>query len=284
MKLFSRIVWDRSDSPLLNAVRALAGTAWSTTPAPVVLLRKRLLKLQGNRCVYCQAVIEADENGYRELDHVLPKNRTQHCTPAKGKSNTQDKRRHTLGYPQFTYEPRNLVVTCKQCNTLKGSYDSLKERSRPPVGYPRARDFIWVHPQLAHYEVHITVSPEFLFVGRTQEGKRVIEECGLADADVLARKFLYRARVRASVASDLSNAVDALVASVRSGVHGVGHAVQALIRECDLDHEEAEHLLADQLNETTAERRARTLSALRVVGERLRRRRKSVKAAARALL
>ena len=194
MTWFEKIRWQRADSVLLASVRGLLGD-WSTDHQAIQMLRGRLLELQGWRCAYCQAPIEADANGHRELDHVLPKGPSHRCSKTRGMSNAEIDRRSTLGYSNFTYEPANLAVCCKQCNNLKGNYDGLLNRAqpRPLAVYPIRGQIRWVHPQLHSYSQHIEVNEDFVYIALTDEGSCVISVCRLDRVEVLQSKFLAKA-------------------------------------------------------------------------------------------
>lgn len=240
MTFFVKLKWAAQDRKLFRAVRSCTGS-WSTKHAAVKDLRDRLLDLQNYRCVYCQAPIEADENGYREIEHILPKSSTKGCTLASGSNNNVKKRRSTLGYPQFVYEPRNLALCCKQCNTAKGSYDPLRDRGciRPLLKYPKASDIAWYHPHYQLYTDHIDLDENFIFSAVSPEGERVISECGLSDPKVLEKKFLVRARVRTKQTKSLEHAVGYLVASVDALTFSAEHAVQALAEHFKITPAEA---------------------------------------------
>lgn len=283
MKLFSQIKWTRYDAALIRNLRKLKGTKWSTGDQAVIDFRARLLELQNDRCVYCQMLIEADQIGYRELEHVLPKSASKACTPANGHSDLYDRRRHTLGYASFTYEPQNLAVSCKQCNNFKGLFDPLKLRSRTPLRYPQANRFLWVHPLHHKYCDHIRLRRDFTFEGLSTEGKAVINECHLYDAEVLAKKFYARAVTRAKQAKGLDAAVRDLVSSVGIGAFGAAQAIDALINVFALRHDEAVKLVQLYKNIGTAAGLERALKARRAVDQRLARLGKSTNSAIKHL-
>lgn len=283
MKFFEQISYSRSDVSLLNKVRALAGKSWSTTLPEIISLRARMLLLQNNRCIYCQAIIEADENGYREIDHILPKKPSAKCTIANGRSNDPLLRRHTLGYSGFTYEPKNFGVSCKQCNTAKGTYDPRKNRAKSIARYPSAGGFDWVHPVFHCYSKNIELTPEFIFIGISPEGGRVIAVCGLDKAEVLEKKFFSRARVRASQAASLSEALDYLVLSVKTATFGVPQAHAAIERIFNLSKVEAEEIYSRFSAANTTAKRVKALQACRVIETRLASSKLSVLGKAKAL-
>lgn len=253
MTRYKKIVFTAADSSLLGEVRACVG-AWSTSLDPIVRLRKRLLSLQNLRCVYCQAPIEAEEIGYRELEHILPKGKSSRCTQKSGTSNLASKRRATLGYPEFMFEPINLAVSCKQCNNLKGMHDSLVDRTvaRPLAAYPQATGLIWFHPHHEPYDTHIRIDDDFSFTGLTDGGKAVIKECGLDRAEVLVCKFYARAKSRSKHADSMRRKVDALASGVETLYFSRAQAARSLSEDCSISLVDATRLLACRLDAKTA--------------------------------
>lgn len=253
MTRYTRIVFTVADSNLLAEVRACAGK-WSTSLDSIVRLRERLLNLQNSRCVYCQAPIEADEIGYRELEHILPKGKSSKCTQKSGTSNLSSKRRATLGYPEFTFEPLNLAVSCKQCNTLKGMHDCLFDRSqaRPLPAYPQARDLIWFHPHHESYGTHISIDEDFFFTGLTDGGSAVIKECGLDRVEVLTGKFYARAKSRAKHADSMRKKLLSLTSGVETLCFSKADAARSLSDNCLIPLADAARLLTCCLNAKTA--------------------------------
>lgn len=254
MSRFSTIKFKRSDRALLEEVRALAGKEWSTGLDPIKRLRTRLRELQNHRCCYCQAPIEADEAGFRELEHILPKAKSRNCTMASGTSNHQAKRRSTLGYQEFAFEPSNLAMSCKQCNNYKGMHDPLKDRTaaRPLKAFPKAGELIWYHPHTEPYEKHITIDDDFGFTGETEGGRAIIRECKLLDPEVLDRKFQERARVRAAQASSFRQTVDALASGVELKTFSKSHAIQALASKHPIAATEARDIIERRLDYATS--------------------------------
>lgn len=185
------------DPKLLNAVRKLQGKPWKTTYVAIKSYRKALLKAQGDVCIYCRRPIYRDEAGFREIDHVLPKSRS----PADNadflvspyRSNALLNRRNTVGYPEFQYEPLNLVASCKRCNSHKGTFDGLADRSVSPLAYlGLSRDYEWIHPHFDHYNLHIDVAAGMIYkpVAGSSKGKAVIHACGLEKAEELMARMI----------------------------------------------------------------------------------------------
>lgn len=158
------------------------------------LLRKELMDAQKGRCGYCRRPIK-NETGHCEIDHILPK--AQSKETKKSTSNLRSDRRQTRGYPEFTFNLWNLLLTCKKCNTNKGSYDCRRDRSLPPASAKVYNldpcEFEWVHPYLHKYSEHINIKGNIVYeaVNCSPNGEAVIQECKLDEisaAEVAARE------------------------------------------------------------------------------------------------
>lgn len=199
-------------TPLVERVRSNAGMEWATTLDGISEYRGRLLELQKFRCAYCQSSIVADQNGLRELDHVLPKNPSAKRDVRREESSCSSDRNFTRGYQNFCFEPKNLVVVCKQCNNEKGTFDPLFIRHMVPKDYPgSAEEFAWVHPFFTHYSKHIRITRNWFYESRTFEGSLLIQTCKLDDAEVLARRKL--AQVYATQSGDLEKCLRKMAAN-----------------------------------------------------------------------
>lgn len=285
MTFYVKLVWKIEDRKIFTRIRQCKGN-WSTAHAAVVSLRDRLLTLQNNRCAYCQAGIEADENGYREIEHILPKSNSHACTAKSGTCNLYSSRRNTLGYAEFCFEPRNLVLTCKQCNTRKGSFDPLRDRScaRPLKKFPSPSKVEWFNPHFHKYTDHIVLNRNFIFSAASPEGGSVIKECGLDDPEVLEKKFQFRARSRASHSHNLENAIRYLSASVAAFEFSRDHALTAMQIEFGVNRADAE-LLFDLCRESFSTTEYEKLkNALASVERRIQRYGKSARAAAASIM
>ncbi|OEZ98157.1 HNH endonuclease [Duganella sp. HH101] len=181
-------------SALVSRVRAHGTLEWSTKLDGITDLRSELLKIQHFRCAYCQTPIFADQNGLRELEHILPKHASPYVDITTGFTSIFSDRYHTYGYEQFCFEPKNIIITCKQCNSSKTTFDPLFIRSLVLSDYPViATDFFWVHPYFHHYSEHITISENWTYKGETYEGKALIRVCKLDEIEVLARRQMAAA-------------------------------------------------------------------------------------------
>lgn len=238
--MFETISPDDLDEALLKAVRRHQGKAWSSND-DVVSFRTRLLELQNFRCAYCQGLIDLDEVGHRELDHIFPKSATENCSEVKGQSNEFEDRQHTFGYPQFTYEPLNIIVACKICNSYKKNFDPLLNRTVQLAGddYPAANSILWFYPYVHHYSQHIERSANWTYTELSAQGEVVIKVCKLDQATVLASRFSARALIRAKQSENLRSAAMVMAADINDGLISRNHAIDALVLALEVNQEVA---------------------------------------------
>ncbi|QJQ03435.1 HNH endonuclease [Herbaspirillum rubrisubalbicans Os34] len=249
MNRFAPLEWTNQDNELLANVRNLSFTdGWSTDHAEVQAFRNRMLHLQRWRCAYCRAPIENNANGYRELDHIVPK-AANGALPRRLVSNEFKDRRVTPGYPHLMYEPMNLALACKLCNTAKGSFDAYMDRSRPQKPkYPNQENFTeeicWYNPHFHAYHEHIEKTLNCNFIQKSPHGDFTIRACKLDDAEQLKKIFQSRALALAGRADSLKELLNSLAAAVESAVIGPDQANQVLRDELGIPAAKAEPLFA----------------------------------------
>jgi 5-methylcytosine-specific restriction endonuclease McrA len=156
-------------------------------------LKKTLLVNQKGQCAYCRRRIK-DELGHVEIDHILPKSAKGDIV--KSTSNIEADRFCTQGYPQFSFEKKNLILTCKRCNNKKGSYDSRRNRSIVAgATYALNADYYsWVHPYTDQYSEHISLHKGLIYtpLNGSTKGDTLIRICKLdsiAAVEALARNL-----------------------------------------------------------------------------------------------
>lgn len=242
--MFETILPVDLDATLLTAVRKHKGKAWSSN-TDIVSFRTHLLELQNFRCAYCQGLIDLDEVGHRELDHIFPKSATENCTEVKGQSNEFEDRQHTFGYPQFTHEPLNIIVACKICNSYKKNFDPLLNRTVPLAGddYPAANSILWFYPYVHHYSQHIERSANWTYTQLSAQGDVVIKVCKLDQASVLASRFSARALIRAKQSENLRSAAMVMAADINDGLISRNHAIDALVLALEVDPKVADEIV-----------------------------------------
>jgi 5-methylcytosine-specific restriction endonuclease McrA len=135
--------WDDKDDRELSKVKKL--------------IKDHYLKAQDYRCCYCKQRIVVAHNGAWDTDHIIPKDT----------------------HAAFLFEPRNLCVSCKDCNLIKLNKVVLKNQGRKR--FPASpKDYIFVHPHFHKYTDHICIVQEAaLYLPKTPEGIKLIEVCGL---------------------------------------------------------------------------------------------------------
>lgn len=174
----------KNKTALFAALGRIRSTKWNVTRVDIVKLRTQLLIAQRYKCVYCRRPIALDEVGHRDIDHILPKSKNpeKDFDLALSKRNEYEHRRQTTsGYCAFTYNPRNLALSCKICNATKGSFDPLLDRTTIPATLPDGKNaYRWVHPFFDRYDEHIKVLEGFVYEAiTTEQGQYVISACGL---------------------------------------------------------------------------------------------------------
>ena len=129
-------------------------------------IRDTLLEQQGNRCCYCRRPL-SNNRGAVEIDHIVH----------KGKTN---------GYPAFSFALKNLAMSCKDCNNVKGRKAVLARTGKLYIRYPISpAAYVWVHPYIHTYSEHIEIYEGWVYMpvisaaGPSENGKAVIEKCGL---------------------------------------------------------------------------------------------------------
>lgn len=139
-----------------------AGNFWDSTEDGEMADVKKVIKdhyklAQDYTCPYCLQRVEVDHNGAWDAEHIIPKDT----------------------HPQFMFEPRNLCISCKDCNLIKLNRNVLKNKKR--IRFPnRPEDYAFCHPHFHIYAEHITVIEKAgFYLPRTKEGIQLVEICGL---------------------------------------------------------------------------------------------------------
>jgi len=173
-----------SGYPLGTSAEKLAGLTWDSQKT-VAKKFKQGLKIalrdaQVGLCCYCRRQLHDD--GDVDFEHFVDKD----C------------------YPKYTYEIKNLALSCGTCNTNKnGRFKSLRSRLKkryahfgpwfpvtptikrsvfPSAPFPIAEaDFRWVSPHFHEYSQHITLTGPMVFRGISAQGRRTIRGCKLND-------------------------------------------------------------------------------------------------------
>ncbi|TDQ18602.1 uncharacterized protein (TIGR02646 family) [Algoriphagus boseongensis] len=136
------ITFNLVEQAIINRLKPLDGSEWdgniksgcSVTKAErdklVTDIKTKLETIQGSYCIYCG--IHSDYRGHLQREHILSKS--------------------SRNYPNFMFEPRNLVLACRVCNMdLKRTKDfGSKER----IKY-RKNTFSIIHPYIDDFNRHL---------------------------------------------------------------------------------------------------------------------------------
>lgn len=173
---FERI-FPTPEYPAGKNVGAYLGLQWRSRAGIATEFRtslKHSLRIaQKGRCCYCRRRL-GDERD-TELEHFLEK----------------------AEFPQYTYEIRNIGLSCSTCNGMKNSRflrisNHLTRKaaaagaanpsvlrspvvSSAPIGnFDDANSYRWVHPHFDNFTDHIVVHRSWIYVGKTAKGRRSI--------------------------------------------------------------------------------------------------------------
>lgn len=135
--------------PIVYSAMALAhvdtfngdATHWDGTCAVRKAFRKEVRDYyrdeQGFTCPYCGRLREEFHGGQWDIDHIIPKS----------------------SYPEYLYTPRNLTVTCKDCNTYKSKNNPLLNSLRSKAPYPdNSESYKIIHPHFDSFHEHIKLA------------------------------------------------------------------------------------------------------------------------------
>ncbi|WP_420003051.1 HNH endonuclease [Arenibacterium sp. LLYu02] len=151
------------------------GVRWdSTSKAAIdfkVSIKNALRITQVGRCCYCRRPLGDDKDTH--LEHFIEKS----------------------AFSNFTFEPRNLALSCSTCNTQKNAvYRRISSRLSRSLSLASGREirvkrcpvlskhtcnnisdineYRWFHPHLEDFSDHISIRKNWVFVPRTPKGKR----------------------------------------------------------------------------------------------------------------
>ncbi|OMO32248.1 hypothetical protein BH582_10885 [Vibrio sp. 10N.222.47.A9] len=101
---------------------------------------------QNNNCCYCKWKLGYDIKNV-DIEHIIPKSK----------------------YSEFTFNPKNLALSCPGCNTSKSSNNVLH---KPIKRYPRSGSNIMIiHPHFDDYEQCIEIHDGAIYEAIDDDGK-----------------------------------------------------------------------------------------------------------------
>lgn len=109
---------------------------------------------QGNTCCYCKYELGYDIKQV-DIEHILPKSK----------------------YEKFTFNGKNLALSCPACNTIKSTKEVL---TKSVVRYPRnSKKVKIIHAHYDNYSEHIDIIDDCVFFAKTSKGSETITFCNL---------------------------------------------------------------------------------------------------------
>lgn len=118
---------------------------------------------QNNICCYCKYPLGFDIKQV-DIEHIIPKSE----------------------FEQFTFEARNLALSCPSCNTKKSTNSVLHSSIEK---YPKnGNKFIIIHAHYDDYSEHINIVNKCVFVAKTSKGSETITFCELFRLSIAEEK------------------------------------------------------------------------------------------------
>lgn len=130
---------------------------WEATCLSEFKIRARdyYRKMQNRRCAYCRTIVKTSQAS-PEIEHIIPKSVK----------------------PDWMYEPFNLCMSCKKCNTKKSTNKVLTDECVKAL--PLDSDsYTIIHPHIDKYSEHINIIQDIFYEGLSDKGKETIRICEL---------------------------------------------------------------------------------------------------------
>lgn len=127
-------------------------------------IKDELSKIQGDYCIFCGMHKDICARSSFEREHIAPKSK----------------------HPEFLFEPYNLVLSCNQCNKLKGKKTTISTYS---INY-KENVFTIIHPYFDKFDDHI----QFVFDKgivlryKTEKGKETIKRFRLNETGMVTER------------------------------------------------------------------------------------------------
>lgn len=135
-----------------------SGGFWSDDAVGPVksAIKTHYIAEQNRKCCYCDRDLGTNHHGIWDCEHVIAR----------------------ATHPQWMFTPRNLAVSCKDCNLAKSDDRVLKNPGR--ITFPsKSADYVIVHPHLDEYHDHIRWMGTVPRPNGSQKGKNTIVMCDL---------------------------------------------------------------------------------------------------------
>lgn len=196
-------------------------THWGGTCAVRKAFRKEVRDYyrdeQGLTCPYCGRLREEFHGGQWDIDHIIPKS----------------------SHPEYLYTPRNLAVTCKDCNTYKSNKNPLLSPLGRGAPYPEnTNSYKIIHPHFDPYHEHIRLTRDHK--GRsyheviTDKGRETFQVCHLirfSEALSGTSEYIPELGTEIGITDDFSESVQMWLADYEALTHDDAEiALQALMQ------------------------------------------------------
>ncbi|WP_375103314.1 hypothetical protein ACDZ28_27600 [Paenibacillus sp. RS8] len=147
-------------------------------------MRNYLINLNDKKCYYCKTKLKLGTS-LIPIEHILDKSNN----------------------PRFTFEPKNLTISCQACNTNKGKTNTLHVHLNVNEEYPDCGEsFNIVHAYFDTYSQHIDIESGVFFVALNEKGMKTIEICKLYRSKLTEEKFLDLQTEQLTLCSDFARA------------------------------------------------------------------------------
>ena len=143
-------------------------------------LRDYLWDKQNGRCAYCRIRIH-DSEASPEIEHIVPKDKKA----------------------DWMYEPFNLCLSCKMCNTKKGHTKRIVVDESVTQLPMDSDSYLLIHPYLDRYSEHIELVEDVLYKGLTEKGRYTIDLCKLNRFQLAAARADEKIRQESSAYAKL---------------------------------------------------------------------------------
>jgi uncharacterized protein (TIGR02646 family) len=161
------ITFDEDDISLISEIKYREGfdsKSWGIDElAPLrSRIRQYYRDVQNGVCPYCQERIATRSAGNAQVEHIIPK----------------------IEHINFMFEPKNLCVSCGDCNEYKSKNSVTKNdftvcNNHNPQRYPISKNtFKIVHPHFDTYEEHL-IKEGLFYRDLTPKGHFTIGICKL---------------------------------------------------------------------------------------------------------
>ncbi|WP_279357183.1 HNH endonuclease [Methylobacterium indicum] len=139
------------------ARRDLSAADWSAEDIEEIRseIKQYYIREQGYRCCYCNQLLLAHHGRVWDVEHVIPRSTK----------------------PNFMFEPKNLAVSCVECN---GNKSAVQVTTRDYVRFTESSaNYKIVHPHFDEFDEHIEIEGDYTYHALSPKGSFTIYHCDL---------------------------------------------------------------------------------------------------------